>query len=1114
MGRIWGKLSGTAGKPRAAALLAASISVAPIAPALAAPAAPGADPIGDITGTPGETVLIDLKKAFGEPYTSFHVIGPATSAGVVSTARSGSMLRLHLDGPGMATFTVTAQNDEMAGSVNDTFTVRVIGAGDDGRTDVGDVVRFMRDYPEALTERSRVSDALHVIKPLAAANNRTPTATSAVFEMAVKRGGTVNDVPLSVFGFADPDGETLAYYVAPAAAGGLTASIVGGSVVFSGLATDEASFGIVAEDARGASTAAILTVKPNSAPVTTVTGVTYSVYAPLTPEQPAFRLELGPLFRDADGDPLAYAISPAEAGGVSAAILGSAAHFAGVLGADTAFLVRASDPHGDYAELALELKTRPGTEPANRSPSVAQAVYDKAVPFGGTPAPIELRGNFSDPDGDVLTFGVSPASQGGLTATVEDGELWFAGSIDADAAFAVTASDGKGGTATATYRYSANRAPYATKANPKTVTYIPGETFANKTLDIAADFGFTDPEADPIAYRLDVPSSSIPESLSAVVDGSVLTLNGPAGPASIVVDAADGIGNHAQATYRIVPNYPVVAAGPEHELLFADTAEGAGLLDIDLTDYFSDADETGLAFEIVSEGSTIPENYEVVLDGSTVYLRKDAESPPAEPMTETIVVKIRAYDEEGAEAFSTFTFRPVANHAPVSHLVEKYGFTPDALPYTFDLSKWFTDEDPDDALSYSVSITTNSVVGEMPWLSLSSADNRKVQVRDAGASPTAHDYLSATVTDRYGASAGAANVRLQSWMPEHQPSAKTIVPGAELRLNDLHARYTFANGWDELTGSTRFTVGSSDPELVTAAMDGEGKDLILTAVGGTGTAEITIVGTDEASRAGIVDRFLVTVAAPSAGMSQILVPEPSDDGEQYYSATVLTSPPEAGFYSPTAGQLSLSVEGTGAATFTITIPNETEGGPSTVYTVPYNRNVVQLEDRAIAVDSRLDIVDLYKRFNNAAITASTTFTVTSSDPDKATAVMDGTNLRIDALSATNSGTPVEIAISGHDPTTGQSVSHTLKIRTEQSLLEALIGPLTVPNPFKDRETDYEVVNLSGNGLEVSIPWFYYETLSLQLGGVLTGMTDLLIIGHYNDGSEATRYYVKYSPLLV
>ena len=341
-------------------------------------------------------------------------------------------------------------------------------------------------------------------------------------------------------------------------------------------------------------------------------------------------LDLGPYFRDPDGDPLTYAASSENPAVVVAEVA-----------ADSGRLilrgVAAGDPHGGHVSQTLTVTVR-----ANAAPAVAQPLPAHSVPVGAASAPLDLGPYFHDPDGDPLAYVAVSNNPAVLVAEVPKGanELTLRGAAAGEAIVVVTAADPYGGYVTQTMRVAVR-----TNAAPEVAQPMPPQRVlagaAGAPLHLAAYF--RDPDGDPLTYAA---VSDSPAVLVAEVekDGSQLTLRGvAAGDAVVTVTAADPFGAEAGQVMAVTVR---TNAAPEvaQPIPPQSLAAGAATPPLDLAAYFRDPDGDPLTYAAVSDDPAVATA--AVADG---LLTLSAVAAGA------AAVRVTARDPHGAEAGQSVT---------------------------------------------------------------------------------------------------------------------------------------------------------------------------------------------------------------------------------------------------------------------------------------------------------------------------------------------------------------------------------------------------------------------------------------------------------------------------
>jgi hypothetical protein len=288
------------------------------------------------------------------------------------------------------------------------------------------------------------------------AANQPPVVDTPIGDQTVTEGDTVN---LDVSGgFSDPDGDALTFSDT-GLPGLLTlspAGVITGTPVTADVGTHAVT--VTATDPSGAfvEDAFTLTVDAaapgNQAPV-----VATPIGDRAVTEGDAVSISVTANFSDPDGDALAFTATGLPASlAISPAGIITGMPVAADVGPH-AITVTATDPSAASASNAFTL-TVSAAAPGNQAPVVATPIGDQTV-TEGTAINVNVAPNFSDPDGDALTFSAMglPASIAIDAAGVVTGTP-----VAADVGMhtiTVTATDPSGAAASDSFTVTVNAAP-------------------------------------------------------------------------------------------------------------------------------------------------------------------------------------------------------------------------------------------------------------------------------------------------------------------------------------------------------------------------------------------------------------------------------------------------------------------------------------------------------------------------------------------------------------------------------------------------------------------------------------------------------------------------------
>ncbi len=246
-----------------------------------------------------------------------------------------------------------------------------------------------------------------------------------------------------------------------------------------------------------------------------------------------------------------------------------------------------SDGNGGTSTATVEVTVAP----VNDAP-VASSPLPNVTGVDGEMPSIPTAGNFSDVDGDTLTF-TAAGLPAGLSIDPDTGLI--TGTIDNQASqinggiytVTVTADDGNGGTVDSTFTYSVTN-PAPTAANDSATT----DEDTPVIIDVLANDN--DPDGDDLTATV----ASAPNGTVVInPDGTVTyTPNQDFnGTDTITYTISDGNGGTSTATVDVT--VAPVNDAPEVDIPIADLSnEDADVISVDISDKFSDLDGDTLTF--------------------------------------------------------------------------------------------------------------------------------------------------------------------------------------------------------------------------------------------------------------------------------------------------------------------------------------------------------------------------------------------------------------------------------------------------------------------------------------------------------------------------------------
>jgi len=268
----------------------------------------------------------------------------------------------------------------------------------------------------------------------------------------------------------------------------------------------------------------------------------------------------------------------------------------------------ATDPEGLSATQTAEITVE------NRAPVVEKEIPPQALKVGES-VTLDIMDNFSDPDGDELTYSAESADTLLATATIDGTAVEIEATGNGVVIVSITATDPGGLSATIEVEVEV-----AENHRPRAVGELEDHTLVtDDTVTVDLEDLFTDPDGDTLTYTAESTDDSV---ATATTDDTELTIAATGGGvATVTVIATDrgGLSDSLQASIMVNP--PVVEDSlPVHDLfIVVDTASDPDTLSevvLDVSDYFSDPDGDTLTYTASTEHDSVAEVEEV--DGSVI----------------------------------------------------------------------------------------------------------------------------------------------------------------------------------------------------------------------------------------------------------------------------------------------------------------------------------------------------------------------------------------------------------------------------------------------------------------------------------------------------------------
>ena len=366
--------------------------------------------------------------------------------------------------------------------------------------------------------------------------------------------------------------------------------------------------------------------------------------------------------------------------------------------------------------------------PANRAPTATGSIAAQTIPAGES-ATVNVAGNFSDPDGNPLTFTAASSDDAVATASVSGSNVTIEGVSAGTATVTVTASDPGGLSATQSISVTVeavNQAPVAEGTIDDVGLVVGGET----TVDVAASF--SDPDEDDLTYAA---TSSDTTVATVSTDGAMVTVTAVgAGSATVTVTATDPGELSATQEFGVTveeANEPPVAEGT----IDAQTVDAGSSVQVDVSDNFSDPDDDELMYAAASSDEAIAT---VSTSGAVVTVTGVAEGSATVTVTASDAGMLSASLEFGVTVTPPPVPPEIVDTIPTHDMIV-------GSMVVLDVSPYFQQEDSD--LTYSAETSDEAVA-------VASVDGSTVTTTGTGAVEDSISVamLSVTATNEDGLS--------------------------------------------------------------------------------------------------------------------------------------------------------------------------------------------------------------------------------------------------------------------------------------------------------------------------------------------------------------------------
>ena len=301
-------------------------------------------------------------------------------------------------------------------------------------------------------------------------------------------------------------------------------------------------------------------------------------------------------FSDPDGDELTYTAASSDDTVATVSVSGAEVTVTGVAAGSATVTVTATDP-GDLSVTQMFDVT---VAVANQSPEAVDTIADQGVAPGDS-VTVDVSGNFSDPDGDELTYTAASSDDTVATVSVSGAEVTVTGVAAGSATVTVTATDP--GDLSVTQMFDVTVA--VANQSPEAVDTIADQSVApgdSVTVDVSGNF--SDPDGDDAELTYTAASSD--DTVATVsVSGAEVTVTGvAAGSATVTVTATDP--GDLSVTQMFDVTVAVANQSPEAVDTIADQSVAPGdSVTVDVSGNFSDPDGDELTYTAASSDEAV-----------------------------------------------------------------------------------------------------------------------------------------------------------------------------------------------------------------------------------------------------------------------------------------------------------------------------------------------------------------------------------------------------------------------------------------------------------------------------------------------------------------------------
>ncbi len=435
------------------------------------------------------------------------------------------------------------------------------------------------------------------------------------------------------------------------------------------------------------------TPPPPPPPANRAPTATGSIDAQTIPAGESVTVNVAGNFTDPDGNTLSFSAASSDDAVATASVSGSSVTIEGVAAGSATVTVTASDPGGLSATQSIAVTV----EAVNQAP-VGEGTIDDQGMVVGDEVTVDVSANFSDPDGDDLTYTATSSDTTVATVATDSAMVTITAVGAGEATVTVTATDP--GELSATQEFGvtvteANEPPVA-EGTIDDVTLVAG---SEATVDVSANF--SDPDDDELTYAA---TSSDDAVATVATEGAVVTVTGVApGSATVTVTASDAGMLSASLDFGVTVTPPpvppeIIDTIPTHDMVVDS------MVVLDVSPYFEDAELTYAATtsdEAVAVASVVGSTVTTTGTGavedsvSVAMLSVTATNEDGLSVTQdSIVVRVHQEEYGGLEGISVSEDGVLmaeivpGSPVPLSVCLQIKGFPVGGVSFTVFWSEW------------------------------------------------------------------------------------------------------------------------------------------------------------------------------------------------------------------------------------------------------------------------------------------------------------------------------------------------------------------------------------------------------------------------------------------